>query len=100
MIINSNSAMNFIRKHKHFFAFFSALLLEFWFSMCAYAVNHDKYSLAISANLTYPFVTMLPMILIIEQEDLWGKLKIAFYEGVGFAVGTVIFLAFLKPHLV
>ena len=92
-------AMGLVRRYKHLAAFLSAMLLEFWFSMCAYAVNHDNYALAITANLTYPFITLLPMILIVEQAGFVGKIKIAMFEGFGFAVGTVVFLSVLKPRV-
>jgi len=91
--------MDFITKHKCIFAFTSSLLLEFWFSMCAYAANHNNYTLAIAANLTYPFVSMLPMILLVAEKTLKNKLKIALINGIGYTVGTVLFLLFLKDHL-
>jgi hypothetical protein len=75
------------------------MLLEFWFSMCAYAANHDNYPLAIGANLTYPFISMLPMVLLVEENGLKNKLKIACYNGLGYATGTIIFLYFLQDKL-
>jgi len=86
--------MEFIKKHKYVFAFISSMLLEFWFSMCAWSANHNNYPVAIFANLTYPFISMLPMILIVEEEGIKNKLKIAFFNGLGYTVGTVIFLFF------
>lgn len=91
--------MDFIRKYKYIFAFISSMLLEFWFSMCAYSANHNNYPLAIGANLTYPFVSMLPMVLLVEEEGLKNKLKVAFFNGLGYATGTVFFLHFLKERL-
>ena len=84
--------MDFIRKHKYIFAFISSLLLEFWFSMCAWSANHSNYQVAIFANFTYPFISMLPMILLVEEEGLKNKLKIAFFNGFGYTVGTIFFL--------
>ncbi len=84
--------MEFIKKHKYFFAFFSSMLLEFWFSMCAWSANNNNYYVAVSANLTYPFISMLPMVLLVEEEGLKNKLKIATFNGLGYAVGTLIFL--------
>jgi len=89
--------MDFIKKHKYIFAFVSSLLLEFWFSMCAWSANHNNYTVAILANFTYPFISMLPMILLVEEEGLINKLKIAFFNGFGYTVGTVIFL-FLRER--
>lgn len=91
--------MDFIRKHKYIFAFISSMFLEFWFSMCAYSANHSNYPLAIGANLTYPFVSMLPVILLVEENGLKNKLKVAFFNGLGYATGTVFFLYFLKERL-
>jgi len=91
--------MEFIKKHKYIFAFVSSMLLEFWFSMCAYSANHNNYLLALVANLTYPFVSMLPIILLVDEEGLKNKLKIAFFNGLGYAFGTVLFLYFLKERL-
>jgi len=91
--------MEFITRYKYIFAFISSLLLEFWFSMCAYAANHNNYTLAILANLTYPFVSTLPVILLVAEKTLKDKLKIALFNGIGYAVGTVLFLFFLKDFL-
>jgi len=88
--------MDFIKKYKYIFAFASSMLLEFWFSMCAWSANHQNYIVAILANITYPFISMLPMVLLVEEEGLKNKLKIAFFNGLGYAFGTVLFLYFLK----
>ena len=86
--------MEFIQKYKYIFAFVSSMLLEFWFSMCAWSANHNNYPLAIIANFTYPFISMLPMILLVQEVTLKNKLKIATFNGLGYTVGTVIFLFF------
>ena len=91
--------MDIIRRNKYLFAFFAAMLLEFWFSMCAYSANHENYALAVGANLTYPFVNMLPIILMIEEQGWGNKARMAGITGAGYAVGTVIFLSAIKPHL-
>ena len=88
--------MDFIKKHKYLFAFISSMLLEFWFSMCAWSANNNNYAVAILANLTYPFISMLPMILLVEEEGLKNKLKIASFNGLGYAVGTMFFLLMRK----
>ena len=90
--------MNWI-KHKYFIAFVSAILVEFWFNMCAYAANHNSYPVAIFSNLTYPFVSMVPILLIVEEKTIKEKLKLAMFEGFGYTFGTVIFLAFIKHRL-
>jgi len=84
---------------KYVLAFFASMLLEFWFNMCAYAANHDSYTLGFFANLTYPFVSMIPVVMIVEQKTWKDKTKIAFFEGLGYGIGTIIFLAFLKERL-
>jgi hypothetical protein len=89
--------MEFIKKHKYLFAFVSSMLLEFWFSMCAWSANHNNYPVAILANMTYPFISMLPMILLVEEQGLKNKLKIALFNGLGYALGTLIFL-FLRDR--
>jgi len=86
--------MDFITKNKYLFAFISSMLLEFWFSMCAWSANNYNFPLAIFANFTYPFISMLPMILLVQEITLKNKLKIAFFNGLGYTVGTVIFLTF------
>ena len=86
-------------KNKYFFAFFSAILVEFWFNMCAYAANHNSYPVAIFANLTYPFVAMIPIILIVDEKTIKGRLKVALFEGLGYALGTVVFLSLIKHKL-
>jgi hypothetical protein len=91
--------MDFIRKHKYIFAFVSSMLLEFWFSMCAWSANHDNYTVAILANLTYPFISMLPMVLLVEEQGLKNKLKIASFNGLGYTFGTILFLYFLKERI-
>ena len=90
--------MNWI-KNKLFIAFFSAVMVEFWFNMCAYAANHNSYPVAIFANLTYPFVAMIPFILIVDEKTIKGRLKVALFEGLGYALGTVIFLSSIKHRL-
>ena len=72
------------------------MMLDFWFNMCAYAANHNFYFLSIIVNLTYPFVAMLPVFLIIEEKEFKNKLKIAVLEGLGYAVASVLFIAFFK----
>ena len=84
--------MEFIKRHKYLFAFLSSMLLEFWFSMCAWSANNNNYPLTIITNFTYPFISALPMILLIEAQGLKNKLKIAFFNGLGYTVGTIIFL--------
>ncbi len=84
--------MDFIKKHKYIFAFFSSMLLEFWFSMCAWSANNNNYIIAVLANFTYPFISMMPILLLVEEEGLKNKLKIAFFNGLGYTVGTIIFL--------
>lgn len=91
--------MNFIRKHKYLLAFLSSVLLDFWFSMCAWSANHNILLVGIFANITYPFVNMLPVILLIEEEDLKNKLKIALFNGLGYATGAVIFF-FIRENLI
>jgi hypothetical protein len=84
--------MHFIKKYKYVFAFFSSMLLEFWFSMCAWSANNNNYIIAVLANFTYPFISMMPILLLVEEEGLKNKLKIAFFNGLGYTVGTIIFL--------
>ena len=86
----------FLKKYKYLAAFTSALMLDFWFNMCAYGANHNFYLLSIAVNLTYPFVAMLPVSLIIEEKEFKNKLKVAAWEGLGYAVASVLFIAFFK----
>lgn len=85
--------MEFLKAHKYSAAFISALLLQVWFDACAYAANHSTYLLAIGANLTYPFISMVPIILMIEEDGLRNKAKVGVATGIGYATGTVLFLA-------
>lgn len=75
------------------------MLNEFWFSAAAYGANHDLYMVAAFINLTYPFVTMVPVVLMVEEETLKGKARVCVFSGVGFTVGTLLFLKFIKPLL-
>jgi hypothetical protein len=68
------------------------MLLEFWFSMCAWSANNNNYTIAVLANFTYPFISMMPILLLVEEDGLKNKLKIAFFNGLGYTVGTIIFL--------
>ena len=90
--------MQFINRYKYTAAFFSALMLDFWFNMGAYIANHNFYILAIIVNLTYPFVSMLPILLIIEEKEFKNKVKIALVEGIGYVFSSVIFIAFFKSY--
>lgn len=84
--------MDFLKRYKYLSAFTSALFLDIWFDMCAYAANHSSYALGMFANFTYPLISMVPIILVVEEQDFKGKVKVALFEGAGYAVGTAIFM--------
>lgn len=91
--------MDFLRKHKYIAAFVSALFLDVWFDMCAYSAAHSAYALGMFANFTYPLISMVPIILVVEEQELKGKIKVALVEGAGYAVGTATFMT-VRDYLI
>lgn len=90
--LDSKWISDFLNKHKYVVAFVSAFLLDVWFDMCAYAANHSNYPLGIFANLTYPMISMIPILLVVEEKNFFNRLKIATVEGCGYAVGITLFM--------
>lgn len=91
--------MEFLRKYKYLAAFVSALFLDVWFDMCAYSAAHSAYALGMFANFTYPLISMVPIILVVEETELKNKVKVALVEGAGYAVGTAVFMT-VRDYLV
>lgn len=84
---------------KFIIAYFGSILLEFWFNLCAYSANHNNIPLGVFANLTYPFISAIPIVLLVEEKGWKAKMKMALVEGFGYGTGTFIFLSFIKQHL-
>jgi len=84
---------------KFIIAYFGSILLEFWFNLCAYSANHNNIPLGVFANLTYPFISSIPIVLLVEEKGWKAKMKMALAEGIGYGTGTFIFLSFIKQHL-
>jgi hypothetical protein len=96
---NENWFSIFLKEHKFIAAFCSAFLLDIWFDMCAYAANHSYYTMGVLANLTYPLISMVPILLVVEEKQMKNKIKIALIEGVGYAVAISTFM-FVRDHFI
>ena len=96
---NDNWFSTFLKKRKYTAAFCSAFLLDIWFDMCAYAANHSYYVMGILANLTYPLISMVPILLVVEEKQMKNKIKIALVEGIGYAVAISTFM-FLRDRFI
>lgn len=77
-------------------AFFTGFLVELWLACHAYTVLHRLVLLAALANATYPFVSLAGTILVIEEKTLAGRARLAMWTGLGYAMGSTIFLTFIK----
>lgn len=77
---------------KYLAAFAAAFLLQMWFDIAAYAANHKVYVAGLFVGFTYPFIAMVPMILILEAPTVSLRLRIAFFEGLGYMTATGVFL--------
>jgi hypothetical protein len=81
---------------KYWICFLCAIFLEFWFNLCAYSANHDNVIMGVISNITYPFIAMIPVILLIEEEGWKNKLKMGLAQGLGYGTGTAIWLTQIK----
>lgn len=72
----------------------SAFLVETNLAVHSVALIHKDMLYVIGSDLAYPFVSLVSVVLVIEEETLKGKALVALATGVGYAVGAWVFLTY------
>lgn len=77
---------------KYWLAFVSGMLVDFWLAAHTYSIAHSLLLVAVIINVTFPFISLVSTVLVVEEKTLAGRVRLAAATGVGYATGSTVFI--------